>query len=78
LGLTNQQKEITAQSLLINVSTGEGFTPLMKKKKRLAEMSPEIQSDNEGEKEDKRKPSIDSKEPKALMHRLGSKNIKKL
>lgn len=50
----------------------------MRKKKRLAEMSPEIQSDNEGEKEEKRKPSVEAKEPKALMHRLGSKNIKKL
>lgn len=40
LGLTNAQKEITAQSLLINVGGGDAPTPLMRKKKRLAEMSP--------------------------------------
>jgi hypothetical protein len=45
LGLTSAQKEITAQSLLINVGS-DTPTPLMRKKKRLAEMSPEIQSDN--------------------------------
>lgn len=96
LGLASEQKEVTAQSLLINVGSIETITPLMKKKKRLAEMSPEIQSDNEGEKEEKRKASIESKDPKGsiepkdpkgsieskdpkgTMHRLGSKNIKKL
>jgi hypothetical protein len=46
LGLTAEQKEVTAQSLLINVGSTESFNPHMKKKKRLAEMSPEVQSDN--------------------------------
>ena len=74
LGISNAQKEITAHSLLI--SANDAVTPLMRRKKRLAEMSPEIQSDNEGEKEEKE--SVESKEPKVLMHRLGSKNTRKL
>lgn len=69
--------------MLITSNTPDIVAP-MKKKKRLAEMSPEVQSDEEeNEKNDPhherpRKSSMEIKDMKGFMQRFGSKNIKKI
>lgn len=69
--------------MLITSNTPDIVAP-MKKKKRLAEMSPEVQSDedenerNEPNHEKPRKGSMEIKDMKVFMQRFGSKNIKKI